>query len=136
MSCGMAEKGTTVWYWAPRGARSPRPVRGSAAGIGYLKVGEFTVSAPPVPRRESGPGTSAQRRRGPSAARRGVGRGRRHWQHRYRNEPLGRASHTTPGLVSLNPVSTTPASSHLLGPIDRPVPPGLLSTWSFHRRGG
>ena len=52
MSWGRAAKGTPVWYWVRRGALSPRPVRGSAAGIGYLKVGEFTA-APPVPRRRN-----------------------------------------------------------------------------------
>ena len=62
--------------WVAPGRTSPCPVRGSAAGSGNLKVGEFTA-APPVPRRVTGPGTSGRRRRGPSAARRGVGRGRR-----------------------------------------------------------
>src|SRR5512135_1289244 len=57
-------------------------------------------------------------------------------KHRYRYEPLGRAANTPLGLVSLNPVSTAPASSYLLRPIDRPVPPRLLSTWPFYRCGG
>ena len=45
MSWGRAAKPTVWRLWC---APSPRPVRGSAAGIGYLKVGEFTV-APPFP---------------------------------------------------------------------------------------
>src|SRR5512135_2358412 len=62
--------------------------------------------------------------------------GTRPWQHRYRYEPPGRAANTTLGLVSFNLFCTSPASSHLLSPIDRSVPPGLLSPWSFYRRGG
>src|SRR5512135_2443139 len=77
MSWGRAAKGTPVWYWVPRGTLSPRPVRVAAAGVEYLIVGEFTASALPVPRRRSGPGTWGQRRRGPSAAGRAVGRGHR-----------------------------------------------------------
>ena len=41
-----------------------------------------------------------------------------------------------PGALSFNLFCTAPASSHLLSPIDRSIPPGLLSPWSFYRRGG
>ena len=72
MSWGMAAKGILVLYWVPRGALSPRPIRGAAAGVEHRVVGQFTA-APPVPRRRSGPGTRGRNRRARPSARRGGG---------------------------------------------------------------
>ena len=45
---GEGGEGDTGVVLGPPWRSLPRPVRGSAAGIGYLKVGEFTI-APPLP---------------------------------------------------------------------------------------
>ncbi|HKM56387.1 MAG TPA: hypothetical protein VJY33_23480, partial [Isosphaeraceae bacterium] len=52
-SCGRAAKGMLGLDWVPRGAPSPHPVRGTAAGVEYRVVGQFTA-APPVPRHGAG----------------------------------------------------------------------------------